>query len=122
MRNMKAPIKHHTGLHTGAGEGEKLLHLPAPCKHPDTEAVRDLVITYDTVGCSQSDRLSCDEHLSTLSALAALAVVLLLLHSPVSEEEKKVLATLYPAGVEAARIARLRQKWKPIYPMQTDVA
>jgi hypothetical protein len=116
---MKAPIKHHTGLHAGAGEGAKLLHLPAPCKHPYTEAVRDLVITYDTGVCSQSDRLSCDEH---LSALAALAVVLLLLHSPVSEEEKKVLAPLCAVGVEAARIARLRQKWKPIYPIQTDVA
>jgi hypothetical protein len=42
------------------------------------------------------------------------------LHSPVGEEEKKVLATLYTAGVEAARIARLRQKWKPGHPMRID--
>jgi hypothetical protein len=119
MRNMKAPIKYHTGLHTREVEGDKLVHLPAPCKHPDTEAISDLVITYDTGICSQSDRLSCDEH---ISALTALAVVLLLLHSPVSEEEKKALAPLHPVGVEAARIVRLRQKWKPIYPMQIDVA
>ena len=116
MRNMKAPIKHHTGRHTGAREGEKLLHLPPPCKHPDAEVVRDLMITYDTGVCSQADRLSCDER------LFALVVVLLLLHSPAGEEEKKALAPLYPVGVEAARIARLRQKWKPIYRMQTDVA
>jgi len=110
---MKAPI---IKQHARAWEGEKLLYLPEPCKHPDTVAVRDLMITHATGFCSQADLLSCDERLS------ALAVVLLLLHSPVSEEEKKVLAPLYPVGIEAARIARLRQKWKPIYPMQTDVA
>lgn len=75
------------------------------------------MITYSTGGCSQSDWLSYDER---LSALAALAVVLLLLRSPVGEEEKKVLAPLYTAGVEAARIARLQQKWKPGHPLRID--
>jgi hypothetical protein len=115
---MKAPIiKQQIGRHTRAREGEKLLRLPTPCKHPDSETVRDLMITYSTGGWSQADWLSCDER---LSALAALAVVLLLLHSPVGEEEKKVLGPLYTAGVEAARIARLRQKWKPGHPMRID--
>ena len=118
MCNMKAPIiKQHTAQHHGAREGEKLLHLSAFRKQPDTKAVRDLMISYVTGGCSQADDLSCDEH---TSALATLAVVLLLSHSPVGEEEKKVLAPLYTAGVEASRIARLHQKWKPGYQAQTE--
>jgi hypothetical protein len=111
---MKAPIKHYTGARARAGECEKLLHLLKPCKHPDAEIVRDRVITYVTGFCSQADQLFCDESPSALAALAALAVILLLSRSPVDEEEKKVLAPLYAVGVEAARIARFRQKWKPI--------
>jgi hypothetical protein len=115
---MKAPIiKQPTGQHFGAREGKKLLHLTASCKQPDAEAMSDLMITYITGFCSQADWLSCDER---LSALAALTVVLLLLHSPVGEEEKNVLAPLYTAGVEAARIARLRQKWKPGHPARIE--
>ena len=78
------------------------------------------MITYATGSCSHADWLSCDECPSALAALAALAVVLLLLHSPVGEEEEKALAPLYTAGFEAARLARLRQKWKPGHPMQID--
>lgn len=115
---MKAPIiKQQIGQYARAREGEKLLLLPEPGNPPDLEAVRDLMITYSLGGCSHADWLSCDER---LSELAALAVVLLLLHSPVGEDEKKVLAPLYTAGVEAARIARLRQKWKPGHPMRID--
>jgi hypothetical protein len=113
--NVKASIfKQHIGARAGAREGEKLLYPPEPGKHPDEEAVRDLMITYATGFCSQADRLSCDERLS------ALAVVLLLLHSPAGEEEEKALAPLYTVGFEAARIARLRQKWKPRHSMQID--
>jgi hypothetical protein len=104
-------------------EREKLLRLPTPDEHSEAEAVRDLMITCSTGFCSQADWLPGDERLSAPAAPAApaaLAVVLPLLHSPVGEEEKKVLATLYTAGVEAARIARLRQKWKPGHPMRID--
>jgi hypothetical protein len=118
---MKAPItKPHTGQRFGARGYKKLLHLPASCKHLDAEAVRDLMITYVTSACSQADWLSCGERPSAPAALTALAVVLLLLQSPVGEEEEKALAPLYTAGVEAARIARLRQKWKPGHPAQID--
>jgi hypothetical protein len=121
MCNMKASIiKQYIGQHFGAREGEKLLHLTAPCKQPDAEAVSDLKIPYIAGGRSQADWLSCDERPSALAAPAALAVVLLLLQSPVCEEEEKVLAPLYTAGVEAARIARLRQKWKPRHPAPID--
>jgi hypothetical protein len=101
--------------HIWAREGEKLLHLTVPCKHSDKEATRDLEITYASGFYSQADWLSYDNRLS------ALAVVLLLLHSPVGEEEEKALAPLYTAGLEAARIARHRQKWKPTHPMQIDI-
>jgi hypothetical protein len=113
MCNMKAPIIKHR---TGAREGEKVLRLSALCKQPDAEVVRDLMITYVTGSRLQAGWPSCDER---LSALTALAVVLLLLHTPSYEGEKKVLAPLYAAGVEAARIARLRQKWKPGHPAAT---
>jgi hypothetical protein len=83
------------------------------CKQPDAETIRDLMISYAAGVGSQAELLSCDEPPSGPATLAALAVVLLLLQSPVSEEEEKVLAPLYTTGLEAARLARLRQKWKP---------
>ena len=39
------------------------MYLPAPCKHPDAVAVRDLMITHATGFCSKADLLSCDERL-----------------------------------------------------------
>jgi hypothetical protein len=121
MCNMKAPIiKQHIGQRFGARGGEKLLHLPASSKQPDAEDVRDLMISYITGVCSQADGPSCDERPSAPATLATLAVVLLLLQSPVGEEEEKVLAALYTAGVEAARIARLHQKWKSGHLMRID--
>ena len=71
------------------------------------------MIAYVTGFRLQADWPSCDERLSALTELAA---VLLLLHTPDGEEEKKVLAPLYIAGIETARIARLRKKWKPGHP------
>jgi hypothetical protein len=118
---MKAPItKRHTGQYFGTRGGKKLLHLPASCKPTDADRVRDLMIAYVTRACSQADWLFCDERPSAPAALAALAVVLLLLQSPVGEEEEKALAPLYTAGVEAARIARIRQKWKPGHSARID--
>jgi hypothetical protein len=110
---MKAPIIKHR---TGAREGEKVLRLSALYKQPDAEVVRDLMIAYVTGFHSQADWPSYDER---LSALIALAVVLLLLHTPSGEEEKKVLVPLYTARLEAVRIARIRQKWKPGHPSTT---
>jgi hypothetical protein len=82
----------------------------------DAEVVRDLMIAYVTGFHLQADWPSYDER---LSALIVLAVALLLLHTPSGEEEKKELAPLYNAGVEAIRIARIGQKWKPGHPFTT---
>ena len=83
-----------------------MLHLPTPCKHPDKETARDLTVAYIAGSCSPAEKVDFESHcLSCDECLATLAIVLRLLHFPVSEEEETTLALLYPIGMEAARVA-----------------
>jgi hypothetical protein len=83
-----------------------MLHLPTPCKHPDKETARDLMVAYTTGSCSPAEKVDFESHcLSCDECLATLAIVLRLLHFPVGEEEETTLALLYPIGMEAARVA-----------------
>lgn len=93
------------------------MKLPDPCKYADEEVARNLMVsylagTYSPAGEMdfEAHYLSCDECCSTLA-------ILLLAHSPNSEEEDKALAAL---GVKAARKARAVQKGKARRPPRVD--
>jgi hypothetical protein len=83
-----------------------MLHLPTPCKHPDKETARDLMVAYVAGSCSPAEKVDIESHcLSCNECLATLAIVLRLLRFPVCKEEETTLALLYPIGMEAARVA-----------------
>lgn len=87
-------------------KAETILELPAPCKCPDEEAVRNLMVAYIYGSCSLVQRLDFELHcLACNECLTTLAIIEDLLRSPVIEEEEKTLARS-AAGREAAGIAR----------------
>ena len=83
-----------------------MLRLPTPCKQPDKETTRDLMVAYVAGSCSPAEKVDIESHcLSCDECLATLAIILRLLHFPVCKEEETTLALLYPIGMEAARVA-----------------
>src|SRR5262245_40560555 len=84
-----------------------ILYVPAPCKHPDKETARNLMVAYVAGNLALAEKcdfgthcLACEECRSTL------AVILSLLGPNISEEEEKTSTLLYAIGVTAASMAR----------------
>lgn len=92
---------------------ESILELPAPCKHRDPEALRDLMVAFVYKSCTPEytpeELLDFEIHCRLCDeCLTMLAIIQDFLNSPVSDEEEKTKTlALSAVGWEAAEIARL---------------
>jgi hypothetical protein len=92
---------------SGEGKVRNKLRLLTPCKHPNKETARNMIVAYTSGVCSPAEEGDFESHcLSCGECFTTLVIILRLLRFPVGEEEDKTLSTLYTIGREAARVAR----------------
>jgi hypothetical protein len=83
--------------------------LPEPCKHPDKDVARNLMVSYVAGVCSPAGKRNFEDHcLSCEECCSTLAILMRLSHSPIAEEKEEALAQL----MESPRKARQGQKRK----------
>lgn len=79
------------------------------------------MVSYVVGSCSREEEVAFMRHcLDCDACFTTLAMILLLLGSPVGDEEEKALSLLRPVGLKAAEIAREEQKRESRRPSTVD--